>query len=339
MPKRLPNGTFEKICSRENLLLAIKNSKSRRGGRQSETKKAEIQAVMENLELCMDYMQLILTHNLYTYFPYKIFYKKERGKTRKIASLPYFPYRIIDWAVAQVCEKRFTSFMCDHSYASLKRRGTHKALRHVQRCVRSSKCPMVVKIDIKGYFEHINLDILEEYLSHLIKDCKVLQLLYNIIRGYPYGGIPLGNYLSQFFANIYLTPFDHYCKEKLHIRNCVRYMDDFAFFGYEKRWLRRTFNKIVEYLSNIGLTVKQNWQLFWVRVRGLDMLGYKSYPTYTLLRTSTKKRFTRKLRNILKRLRAGEEYDIHMQGCVVSYCGILSYCCSKHLYRLNINPV
>lgn len=339
MPKRLPKGTFDKICAKENILLAIKNSKSRRGGRQSESKKAEIQAVMENLDLCVEYIQLILSHNLYTYFPYKIFYKKERGKIRKIASLPYFPYRIIDWAITQVCEHRFMNSMCDHSYAALKKRGTHKALRYLQKCIRSSKCPMVVKIDVKGYFEHINLEILEQCLKQLIKDTKVLQVLHNVIYGYTYGGIPLGNYLSQYFANIYLTAFDHYCKESLHIRYYIRYMDDIAFFGYEKRWLKRTFNKIVKYLSDIGLTVKQNWQMFWVRVRGVDMLGYKSYPTYTLLRTSTKKRFTRKLRKIYKQLQNGEEYDIHMQGCVVSYCGILSYCCSRHLYQLNIDPV
>ena len=42
-------------------------------------------------------------------------------------------------------------------------------------------------------------------------------------------GIPIGNYTSQFFANIYLNEMDQYVKRVLKIKYYVRYMDDFIF--------------------------------------------------------------------------------------------------------------
>ena len=39
-------------------------------------------------------------------------------------------------------------------------------------------------------------------------------------------GIPIGNYTSQYFANIYLNELDQYIKHKLHCKYYYRYMDD-----------------------------------------------------------------------------------------------------------------
>ena len=52
----------------------------------------------------------------------------------------------------------------------------------------------------------------------------MLEILYEIIDSVNgingiYGkGVPIGNYLSQYFANLYLTGFDHWCKEELKCR-------------------------------------------------------------------------------------------------------------------------
>ncbi len=43
-------------------------------------------------------------------------------------------------------------------------------------------------------------------------------------------GIPIGNYTSQFFANIYLDELDKFVKSDLRIKYYVRYMDDFVCF-------------------------------------------------------------------------------------------------------------
>jgi hypothetical protein len=50
-------------------------------------------------------------------------------------------------------------------------------------------------------------------------------------------GIPIGNQTSQFFANVYLDPLDHFLKDRLGIKGYVRYVDDFLVFSDDKRHL------------------------------------------------------------------------------------------------------
>ncbi len=47
-------------------------------------------------------------------------------------------------------------------------------------------------------------------------------------------GLPIGNLTSQFFANYYLNPLDHFVKEKLKCQGYIRYVDDCAFLELQK---------------------------------------------------------------------------------------------------------
>lgn len=70
-------------------------------------------------------------------------------------------------------------------------------------------------MDITKFYPSIDHNILKSIISRKIKDTKVLEILYEIIDSVNgingiYGkGVPIGNYLSQYFANLYLTGFDH----------------------------------------------------------------------------------------------------------------------------------
>ena len=87
-------------------------------------------------------------------------------------------------------------------------------------------------MDITKFYPSIDHNILKSIISRKIKDTKVLEILYEIIDSVNgingiYGkGVPIGNYLSQYFANLYLTGFDHWCKEELKCRYYYRYADD-----------------------------------------------------------------------------------------------------------------
>ena len=83
-----------------------------------------------------------------------------------------------------------------------------------------------MKCDIKKYFYSIDKNTLFNIMKKYIKDYKLL----NLTKVFIYDnkeekGIPIGNYTSQFFANIYLNELDKYIKEKLKIKYYVRYMD------------------------------------------------------------------------------------------------------------------
>jgi hypothetical protein len=107
-------------------------------------------------------------------------------------------------------------------------------------------------------------------------------------------GLPIGNYLSQFLANYYLTPFDHWIKEAMQVKYYFRYADDIVILSDSKQHLHELLAEIRIYLSDrLKLIVKDNYQVFPVHARGIDFVGYKFYHTHTLLRKSIKQRFAR----------------------------------------------
>jgi len=79
------------------------------------------------------------------------------------------------------------------------------------------------------------------------KDKDLLWLSEVIIRngGKENKGIPIGNLTSQFLANVYLNPFDHFIKEELRVKHYLRYMDDFVVFVQKKSLLKlgQSFNQ------------------------------------------------------------------------------------------------
>ena len=52
-------------------------------------------------------------------------------------------------------------------------------------------------------------------------------------------GLPIGNLTSQFWANVYLNPLDHFVKRTLKCHGYVRYVDDFLLFSNDKASLHR----------------------------------------------------------------------------------------------------
>ena len=83
----------------------------------------------------------------------------------------------------------------------------------------------IIKLDIKKYFFSIDRETLYNILKKNFKDKKFLKLTKTIIGDFNEKGIPIGNYTSQYFANIYLNELDHYIKFGLRIKCYCRYMD------------------------------------------------------------------------------------------------------------------
>ena len=65
-------------------------------------------------------------------------------------------------------------------------------------------------------------------------------------------GLPLGNQTSQFFANVYLDPLDHFVCDRLGL-SYVRYVDDFLVFADDKRRLHEVRGEIEHFLETLRL--------------------------------------------------------------------------------------
>ena len=174
-------------------------------------------------------------------------------------------------------------------------------------------------------------------LRKKFKDKLLLELLDEIIDSVEGNkGVPIGNYLSQYFANFYLSYFDHWLKEEKKCKYVFRYMDDIVILDGDKNFLHNLKKEIDDYLKvNLDLKVKENWQIFPTNVRGIDFVGYRTFRHCKLLRKSTYKRMKEKCRKMIKRERLS-----FSEFCTVnSYLGWLMWCNSHDLSLKYISPL
>lgn len=311
--KRLDN-LYHKIISLDNLQIAdtkAQQGKSKQYGVILHNKNKE--ANITNLH------NLLLDHNYSTsaYSTFKIFEPKER----EVFKLPFYPDRIMHHAIMNVLAPIFVSVFTADTYSCIKGKGIHAAAKGVQQALRNEgETVYCLKLDIKKFYPSIDHAILKSLLLRKFKDGELLALLYEIIDSAP--GLPIGNYLSQYFANFYLSYFDHWMKETKAVKYYFRYADDIVILNSSKSYLHQLLADIRQYLTHmLNLTIKGNYQIFPVESRSIDFVGYRFYHTHTLLRKSIKKNFARMI--------ARHKND----QSIASYWGWAKHCDSKRLLK------
>ena len=153
----------------------------------------------------------------------------------------------------------------------------------------------VLKCDIKKYFYSIDKDILMGILKRRIRCEKLINFTKVILNDGTNIGIPIGNYTSQFFANIYLNEFDHFIKEKLKIKYYIRYMDDFIMLVENKEKAKNILKVIRKYLKDFLHLELNSKCKYYPSNKGINFCGYVIFNDYILLR----KRFKKSLEKIL----------------------------------------
>ncbi len=321
--KRIGN-IYETIYSKENLILADK--KARKGKRHQ----PGVMYFDQDKDVNIDKLHLMLKNKTYKTSAYTTFPIYE-PKEREIFRLPYFPDRIVHHAVMIPLKPIFVSTFTADTYSCIEGKGVHAAsfaLRKALKDVPGTK--YCLKLDIKKFYPRIPHDILKKLLRRKIKDNDLLWLLDGIIDSAE--GVPIGNYLSQYFANFYLTYFDHWIKENKGVKYYFRYADDMVITSDSKQYLHQLLADIRVYLHDeLKLEIKDNYQIFLVakhrraRGRGIDFVGYVHYHEHTGLRPSIKKSFARMIHKRKNR------------ASIASYSGWAKHCNSKHLLKKLLN--
>jgi retron-type reverse transcriptase len=308
------NNLYQRICSIENLQLA--DSIARKG---KLTQPGVIRHA-RNQERNIQVLHKMLTEKTYRTSEYTTFTIYE-PKERIIYRLPYFPDRIVHHAVMNILEPIFVSTFTADTYSCIKKRGIHAAAAALKSALKDqAQTRYCLKLDIKKFYPNVDHDILKMLLRRKFKDQDLLDLLDEIIDSAD--GLPIGNYLSQYFANFYLTYFDHWLKEDLQVKYYFRYADDMVILSGDKSYLQQLLSEIRNYLQeNLKLTVKENYQVFPVEARGIDFVGYVFRHSHTLLRKSIKQSFARMLSR-----------NSNPQS-IASYKGWAIHCNSKNLLK------
>ncbi|MEK7172760.1 MAG: reverse transcriptase/maturase family protein, partial [Patescibacteria group bacterium] len=196
------------------------------------------------------------------------------------------------------------TFIAD-SFSCRKNKGTHKALNRFKShgykvSKNSTRTCWVLKCDIKKFFANINHQILLEILAEYIPDKDILWLLSEVISSFetkPGTGLPLGNLTSQLLVNIYMNEFDRFVKHKLKVKHYIRYADDFVLLSDNKKWLEHQILSSQDFLyEKLRLILHPDKILIKTLASGVDFLGWVHFPDHRVLRTATKRRMVKRIK-------------------------------------------
>ncbi len=326
--KRVGN-IYEKIYTMENLRKAYEKAK------EGKSHYSEVKMIEHCPDAFLKEIQESLIAGTYKTSDYKVEIINDGYKQRTIHKLPFYPDRIVQWAIMLQTEEFFLRNFIHDTYAAIPKRGPHLALKRLTNILKKQDEPCYcLKLDIEKYFPNMDKEILKSLLRKKFKDSKLLLIFDEIIDSCPV--IPIGNYTSQYFANFYLSYFDHWVKEILGINHYLRYMDDLIVIHHSKQELHSLRLKIQEYLrKELKLTLKSNYQIFPVYKNGLDFVGYVSWKNFILLRKRTKKKMIKKMIPL-------SQYPKHSlsQKCsIMSYYGWILFCNSRHLEKKYLKPL
>lgn len=365
---------FNSICSMDNLYRAYQNAKSGKGWYK------EVKQIEKRPFYYLAGLQYMLKNHLFKTSDYEIFILNEGKKKRDVYKLPFFPDRIAQWAILQVIEPFLVANMTADTYSAIPGKGIQPIVNDLRGCYKtkiidgkkkSVWVPSILlsdeentrycyKIDLHHYYQSINHEVLKQKFRKVFKDPELLWLLDEIadsintateedlielslsgeIEVDPNTGIPIGNYMSQYSGNFYLSSFDHWVKEELHVKHYYRYMDDVVIFASSKEELHEIHRKVTAYTRDyLHLNIKGNYQIFPTKVRGVDFVGYRFFGEYTLLRKSTAINFKRKMRACRKKMENNIPPTYSEWCSFNSYKGWLGNCDSYRISKKYIEPL
>lgn len=365
---------FNSICSMDNLYRAYQNAKSGKGWYK------EVKQIEKRPFYYLAGLQYMLKNHLFKTSEYEIFILNEGKKKRDVYKLPFFPDRIAQWAILQVIEPFLVANMTADTYSAIPGKGIQPIVNDLRGYYKTKRVdgkkksvwvPSILlsdeentrycyKIDLHHYYQSINHEVLKQKFRKVFKDPELLWLLDEIadsintateedlielslsgeIEVDPNTGIPIGNYMSQYSGNFYLSYFDHWVKEELHVKHYYRYMDDVVIFASSKEELHEIHRKVTAYTRDyLHLNIKGNYQIFPTKVRGVDFVGYRFFGEYTLLRKSTAINFKRKMRACRKKMENNIPPTYSEWCSFNSYKGWLGNCDSYRLFKKYMEPL
>lgn len=332
MAKKVYN-IYQQVCSPENICRAAYNTI--RGKRD----RHDVQRLLASniIDVLQNIWQML---NDDTFEPRPCSHKQiyDGGKWRTLTIPPLYPDRIVDHCIMDVTEEYLYKLYITQTYACIKGRGIHKCLKDLNRYLQKDKrgTRYCLKLDVRHYYDSIDHDIMKRIMARYFGDKRLLALQYKIIDSVQGGkGLGIGRLPSQHWANLYLTPFDHYVKEVLRVRYYLRYMDDMVFLHSNKQYLHWVLDEIRKYLKDeLKLEIKDNWQIFPVDARSIDFVGYKSNHFNTLARKSILNRYWKKLRKVQRNYSPFELKQLWHS--LSAHNGWLQHCTPQH-YQLIVS--
>ena len=295
-------------------------------------KRRAVRRVNAHIEKYAEDVQKLVLDGTFKTSPYTYKIKVEYGKERHLQQPKFYPDQVVHHIMILLIKDKTIKRIDPYAIASIDGRGIHYGLKKIKYWVQKEKhcrtnAKYCFKGDIRKCFDSIKPSVAMSVYEHMIKDEKYLALMRKII--YSSDSLPLGNYISAFTLNLMLKPMDDRIRSLDCTKHYLRYMDDFIVLGANKRKMKQLDKVAKEELSKLQLNLKENYQLFKVEDRGVDIIGYRVFRNKTLLR---RRNFKRIIKNV-KRISSCKIYSVHDCCSIISMLAQAKYSGSNYLYK------
>jgi len=323
---------YPQLCSFENLY------QSYRAARRGKRMHASVAAFEYDQEGELLRLRDELQARAWQPGPYHSFYIHD-PKRRLISAAP-FRDRVVHHALVNVIEPIWEARFIHDTYANRVGKGTHRALDRCQQFARRYR--YALQCDIRQFFPSIDHVLLRAELARLIRDDAVLELIDRVLASgigvlseeydmqwFPGDdltaalrprGLPIGNLTSQFWANVYLSGFDHFVKRDLKCAAYLRYVDDVLLFGDDKAQLHAGRAACIEHLAGLRLRLHEGRAQVYPVTAGIPFLGFRVYPTHRRLKRRNGLKFQRRFKLLVGQLTRREidldQLDAAVRGWV-----------------------
>ena len=290
-------ATYDNIISLDNLLIAWKEFLK---GKQKKKDVQEFELrLMDNI-LALHQNLVTKTYRHSSYEAFNISDPKPRNIHKARVR-----DRVVHRAIYRILYPFFDRLFIADSYSCRNDKGIHKALDRFRSFARKAshnhtRTVWALKCDVRKFFASIDQSILLGILEKHILDQDILKLLSAIIGSFHTEegkGLPLGNLTSQLLVNVYMNEFDQFMKHQAKAKYYIRYADDFVIFSDNKEQLKTTLLQISAFLEfRLGLKLHPDKVSIQTVASGVDFLGWTHFPDHRVLRTVTKNRAFRNIR-------------------------------------------
>ena len=270
----------------------------------------------------------------------------------------------------------FEKVFIKDSFACRVGRGTHYGVKRADSFIKTcsanyTKDSYILKLDILGFFMHINRNLLLTMLEKFIHQyytqpdkALVLEITQKIIFNQPTQnciikgnkkdwdglpknkslfhsppdcGLPIGNLTSQVFANFYMHQFDAFVTKELGLKYYGRYVDDFVIVHPDKDYLKSLIPQLSAFLlSNLQLTLHPKKIYLQHYSKGVKFLGTVIKPNRIYIANRTKGNFynaIEKQTKIIQDHKPTKEDKAAFLSSMNSYLGIMKHYKSYNLRK------
>lgn len=306
LERRILHSVIDKVYRWGNLEAASRSVISNRGSAGVDRVSTELWESRRSQNLA--FLRHKLMRDRYRSKPVKrVYIPKPGSKKERPLGIPVVRDRVCQQAVCQVLSPVFEAYFHPSSHGFRPKRSTRTAARELEQ-MRRGGYGHVADLDIMGFFDQVDHEVLMGLVRQVVKDRRVLGLIRGWLKAgvmeegnvrYQTSGTPQGGVISPLLSNVYLNVLDQALSKAGY--RFVRYADDVVIACRTRDEVQEALAYTREVLRELKLELNEEKTAVTSFREGFDFLGFHFGRRSRGVGAKSLKGFYRKMRELTQR--------------------------------------